>query len=191
MSKRIALSEDKVSADFHKKLMLVKQPAVQQAIVNLFDGMPSRRKCYKLKDLDFAPHATEFFVDGFFNVVEIASMMQLQVADGDKNSDIIVRLYELDKSLGGELTADEIKAKLLSITTSDLKNGALVNIVPELIYAYISRAQPTLLALKLEYFFGSLVVDVMSAHGKQVDMGAARKHPERAAKRAMKGLATN
>lgn len=65
MSKRRILSKDKVSESFYAKLEKLRIAKNQNLVVKLFKDLETRRKCYKLSEFEFKPHATEYIFPGF------------------------------------------------------------------------------------------------------------------------------
>ena len=173
MSKRKILSRDEVSETLYNNLILLRDSQKQSLIVKFFKGLETRRKCYKLSEFEFKPHATEYFFPGFFKPLTLAGRTRLIVLEEEKQIKFIKALVTISKALGFKENYDSMLDRLESVSESNLSNNKLIEIIPEMLYAYTATQSDTLI-LKLEYFFGAQVIDTLDVHGVQSNTGKAR-----------------
>ena len=190
MSKRKILSADKVSESLYAKLMAVKEAKNQKIIVKLFKGLDTRRQSYKLSEFDFQPYATEYMLPGFYKSLTLAGRTRLIPVEDAEQIKFIKTLVALAKAVGLKEDYDSMMDRLESVSESKLSKNQLVEIIPEMIYAYASQQSDTLI-LKLEYFFGAEVIDILDVHGINVNTGKPRIYKDRAKEHAslyLKGM---
>lgn len=184
MSKRIILTPDKVSKTLYSKLKKAKSEANHPLIVSIFKDLETRRKCYKLKEFSFNPHATEYIFQGFFRSLTLAGRTRLIPIEEPKQINFVKALVKLANNIGIKDDYDVIMDRLESVNESNLSSGQLVEIIPELVYGYTTQAQPDSLILKLEYFFGTDVIDILDINDVETNTGKARRYQNRAKEHA-------
>lgn len=181
MSKRIILTPDKVTPTLYEKLLKLAEPTIQSIVVEVFKGLESRRKSYKLSTLSIKPHATEYYFPEFFDIVGFAGRQSYSIDLKKPEKIAFVRaLVSLANAFGHDVHFDGMVDTLESVRESNLANDNLIEIVPEMVYAYTTQVKPNTLVLKLEYFFGTDVINILDAKGYEVNTGKERQNPERA-----------
>lgn len=181
MSKRIILSPNKVTPTLYENLLKLAEPTFQSIVVEVFKNLESRRKCYKLTTLSIKPHATEYIFPDFFDIVEFAGRQSYSIDIKKREKIAFVRsLVSLANAFGHDIHFDGMIDILESVRESNLANGNLIEIIPEMVYAYTTQVKPNTLILKLEYFFGTDVINILDAKGYEVNTGKDRQNPERA-----------
>lgn len=183
MSKRRILSKDKVSESLYSKLLLLKEPKNQDLVVKLFKGLETRRKCYKLSEFEFKPHATEYLFPKFFKTLTFAGRTRLIPLEEAEQIKFVKTLVAISKALGLKEDYDSMIDRLESVSESNLSNNKLIEIIPEMLYAYTAVHSDTLI-LKLEYYFGAQVIDILDVHGCEINTGRPRAFKDRAKEHA-------
>lgn len=184
MSKRIILTAEKVTPTLFQNLKKLANPTLQSIVVEVFKNLESRRKCYKLTKFSIKPHATEYFYPDFFESVSFAGRQNLSIEQTPEKRTFIRALVSLVNAFGHNIHYDGLVDLLETVSESNLSNGSLIEIVPEMVYAYTTQLKPNTLVLKLEYFFGTDVINILDAKGYDVNTGRERQNPERARKNA-------
>lgn len=183
MSKRKILSKDQVSESLYSKLLLLQKAKAQDLIVKLFKGLESRRKCYKLSEFEFQPHATEYLFPNFFKTLTLAGRTRLIPVEEAEQIKFVKTLVAISKTLGLKEDYDSMLDRLESVSEANLGNNKLIEIIPEILYAY-TAVKPDTLILKLEYFFGAQVIDILDSHGCEINTGRPRTSKKRAKEHA-------
>ncbi len=183
MSKRRILSKDKVGESFYAKLEKLRIAKNQNLVVKLFKDLETRRKCYKLSEFEFKPHATEYIFPGFFKTLTLAGRTRLIPLEEAEQIKFIKTLVAISKALGLKEDYDSMTDRLESVSEANLSNNKLIEIIPELLYAYTAVHSDTLI-LKLEYYFGAQVIDTLDVHGCAINTGRARVYQDRAKQHA-------
>ena len=184
MSKRIILSKDKVSESLYSKLEVIQStPKAQKLVAQLFKDLNTRRKCYKLSEFEFKPYATEYYFPKFFKTFTLAGRTRLTPLEEENQIKFIKTLVSLSKAIGLKMDYDSMIERLEAVSESNLGNNKLIEIIPELLYGYTAVRTDTLI-LKLEYFFGALVIDILDKNGFEINTGRPRVEKERAKQHA-------
>lgn len=183
MSKRKILSADKVSESLYAKLIEIQKPENHALIVSVFKNLDTRRKCYKLGEFGFNVHATEYFVPNFYTSITFAGRTRLIPVEEAKQIKFIKALTALMNLLGYESTYDSTLDRLEAVSEADLSENRLVEIIPEMLYAYAGPKNDTLF-LKLEYYFGAEVIDILDINNININTGKPRVYKERAKEHA-------
>lgn len=192
MSNRIRLTPDKVTATLFEKIEKLKGQRAQKLIVEIFKDLETRRKCYKLGELQFKPHATEYLFPNFYAPIHFAGRKISRPNGKDvKVLTLLQNLSKLCRELNiTEIDYDGIMDSLESITDHDLASGQLACIIPEMVYGYTTTNQADALILKLEYFTGSTIIDILDAHYIETNTGKKRINNSRASRIAKEKLNT-
>lgn len=188
MSKRKILSADKVSESLYAKLMEIQKPENHALIVGLFKNLETRRKCYKLGQFGFEDHATEYFMPNFFSSITFAGRTRLIPIEEERQIKLVKSLSALMNLIGYESTYDSMLDRLEEVSDANLSQNKLIEIIPEMIYGYAGPKRD-ILYLKLEYYFGAEVIDILDVHNVEINTGKPRVNKQRARNIAKLNLA--
>lgn len=184
MSKRIILTPDKVTPTLYKKLALLANPYVQGVVSEVFKNLQNRRKCYKITEFNFRAHATEYYFTDFFEIVDFAGRKNYTINQTPDRVNFVRTLVALANAFNYDIHYDGMIDLLESTSDSKLTDGNLIEVVPEMVFVYTTQLKPKTLVFKLEYFFGTDVINILDAKGYSVNTGKERQDPERARKHA-------
>ncbi len=184
MSKRIPLTPDKVTPTLYKKLALLAEPYVQGVVSEVFKNLKTRRKCYKLTQFSFRAHATEYYFPDFFDIVDFAGRKSYSIEQTPDRVSFVRALVALANAFNYDIHYDGMIELLERASESKLTDGILIEVVPEMVFIYTTQLDPDTLVFKLEYFFGTDVINILDAKGYSVNTGKQRQDPERARKHA-------
>lgn len=180
---KVGDTADKVSQSLYEKLIEIKKPENHALIVSLFKDLDTRRKCYKLGQFGFNVHATEYFFPKFYSPITFAGRTRLIPVEEAKQIKFVKALTALMQLLGYASKYDSTLDLLETVSESDLSENRLVEIIPEMLYAYSGPKNDTLY-LKLEYYFGAEVIDILDINNIDINTGKPRIYKERAKEHA-------
>lgn len=179
MTKRLILDPKAISKDLYKKILMLSDKKVQEIVCRLVGEAKTRRKPKK-DSFEFTAHPTEYLFYSFFNDSDVDGIFDSQMIINDQNQKTLSNLVALSNILGHKTTDEKMLAALRGCRGTSLAQGVFVELIPEVVYAYTSKFQRGLLVLKLEYFFGATVIDVLDVNSISVNMGTPRANIARA-----------
>lgn len=182
MSRKIILKPEDVSPELYKKLMLVKEH--QDLTLNVFKNLDSRRKCFKLTSFPIRVHATEYLFRNFFKSVALAGQMRIIPYEEKENKKFVTAVAKLSTALGVPADYNDIMTSLESVSKTNVSAGQMIELIPDILFAYNTRTEPETLVLKLEYFFGSDVISIFDINGLDANTGRQRANLDRAREHA-------
>lgn len=189
MSNRKPISPDKVTPQLLKQLIELRKPEAYPLVISLFSKLKTRRKQYKEHELGFKPHGTEYIFQDFYSQFYLIGRKIRKINTTPEVLAFVRDLAALSRMLGlPENNYDYIMDTLDSITEFDLSNNQIEPLLPDMVYGYAINTQPNALVLKLEYFTGTTVIDILDAHGIPTNTGKARIETSRAKEIALKHL---